>query len=158
MIQSKVCLLLASCANNKTSNRTLTAQAQSISINTLSLQSIIMASTKFTHIVVGAGSAGCVIAARIAENKDSHVLLIEAGPDQDALDSSASKIRESKRVPMHGQSELFDPKIDWNLQVDLSDSTMRVPQAKLVGGGSSINGGTALRNTEADSRLSLIHI
>ncbi|KAG4432655.1 hypothetical protein IFR05_011858 [Cadophora sp. M221] len=114
----------------------------------------------YTHIVVGAGSAGCVVAARIAENLDNRVLLIEAGPDQDALDStcSPSRIRNSRRVPMRGQSEFFDPKIDWDLQVHMpgylqgASTTMRVPQAKLLGGGSSINGGTALRNTQNDSR------
>lgn len=108
---------------------------------------------KCTHIVVGAGSAGCVVAARIAENADYQVLLIEAGPDKDALEKSASRIGESRRVPMQGQSEFYDAKIDWDLQVHMpGELPMRVPQAKLVGGGSSINGGTALRNTENDSK------
>lgn len=112
-----------------------------------------MSESGYTHIVVGAGSAGCVVAARIAENPDYNVLLIEAGPDQDALDNSPSRIRESKRVPMQGQSEYFDSRIDWNLQVHMPGALpMGVPQAKLVGGGSSINGGTALRNTRNDSR------
>lgn len=54
---------------------------------------------------------------------------------------------------MQGQSESFDHRIDWDLQVNMPGSLpMRVPQARLVGGGSSINGGTALRNTESDSR------
>lgn len=112
-----------------------------------------MPESGYTHIVVGAGSAGSVVAARIAENQNHNVLLIEAGPDQDALINSDSRIHESRRVPMKGQSEKFDDRIDWNLEVNMPGSLpMRVPQAKLVGGGSSINGGTALRNTEADSR------
>ena len=53
---------------------------------------------------------------------------------------------------MKGQSEVFDPRIDWQVAVDLPDGqSMQVPQAKIVGGGSSINGGTALRHTTADA-------
>ncbi|KAG4418109.1 hypothetical protein IFR04_008770 [Cadophora malorum] len=115
-----------------------------------------MSGPTHTHIVVGTGSAGCVVTARIAEDPDNRVLLIEAGPDCDALEDSLSQIRESRRVPMQGQSEFFDPKIDWNLQVHMPRDgaliPMRVPQAKLIGGGSSINGGTALRSTRNDSR------
>ena len=52
-----------------------------------------------------------------------------------------------------GQTEVYDPTIDWKLNVAMPDgSTMAVPQAKLMGGGSSINGGTALRSTTNDSR------
>ena len=49
------------------------------------------------------------------------------------------------------QSEIYDTKYDWNLNVEMPDSSsMTVPQAKLMGGGSSINGGTAMRSTHAD--------
>ena len=109
-----------------------------------------MQSRLFTHIVVGAGSAGCVVAARIAENKQYNVLLLEAGPDNR---ETIAGIQNAKRVPMRGQSDVFDPRIDWNIAVEMPDSSlMTVPQGKMVGGGSSINGGTALRNTYADSQ------
>ena len=53
---------------------------------------------------------------------------------------------------MKGQSEIFDERIDWNVQVDMPDcGSMAVPQAKIMGGGSSINGGTALRHTLNDA-------
>ena len=109
---------------------------------------------EYTHIVVGAGSAGCVVAARIAENRDFHVLLIEAGPDSgDKIHDVPAGIQDSRRVPMKGQSKAYDPRMDWNLSVELPDSdTMLVPQAKVMGGGSSINGGTALRSTMKDSK------
>ena len=112
-----------------------------------------MAEASYTHIVVGAGSAGCVVAARIAENKDFNILLIEAGPDYERCKDRIAKTQESQRVPMRGQSEIFDPAIDWNVIVEVPGSgSMLVPQARLVGGGSAINGGTALRSTVQDSQ------
>ena len=93
------------------------------------------------------------MAARIAENRRFCVLLIEAGPDCDDKDSNVpAGIRDSRRVPMKGQSKVYDSRIDWNLSVDMPGAgPMFVPQAKVVGGGSSINGGTALRSTRKDS-------
>jgi len=106
---------------------------------------------RFTHIVVGAGSAGCIVARRVAENRAFNVLLIEAGPDIDPS-SIPHGVRDARRVPMAGQSEIFDPTIDWNLEVDVArGGRMIVPQAKIIGGGSSINGGTFLRHTVADA-------
>lgn len=112
-----------------------------------------MHSKTYTHVVVGAGSAGCVVAARIAENRGFNVLLLEAGLD---CDPDASEpllgVQDSRRVPVRGQSEVFDPALDWNIDVSLPQGeSMQLPQAKVVGGGSSINGGTALRSTVADS-------
>lgn len=106
---------------------------------------------QFTHIVVGAGSAGCIVARRVAENRAFEVLLIEAGPDIDPS-SIPHGVQDARRVPMAGQSEIFDPTIDWNLEVDVAcDGRMIVPQAKVMGGGSTVNGGTFLRNTAADA-------
>jgi choline dehydrogenase len=112
-----------------------------------------MESKTYTHIVVGAGSAGCVVAARIAENRGFNVLLLEAGLDCDPNVSELPLgVQDSRRIPMRGQSEIFDPALDWNIDVALPQGgSMQVPQAKAVGGGSSINGGTALRSTVADS-------
>lgn len=64
----------------------------------------------FTHIVVGAGCAGCIVAARIAENDNFNVLLIEAGPDYDPAKSLVPHgVQDARKVPMKGQSEVFDP-------------------------------------------------
>ena len=113
-----------------------------------------MKGRSFTHIVVGAGAAGCVVAARISEVEDFCVLLIEAGPDSGPNgDDTPHGVKDIRRVPMKGQSEVYDQRVDWNVRVELADGkSMHVPQAKLIGGGSSINGGTALRSTVNDSR------
>lgn len=113
----------------------------------------VMEHRKFTHIVVGAGSAGCVITARIVENPKFNVLLIEAGPDYYPANRSIPLgVQNARRVPMKGQSEVFDPRVDWDLVVDIPGGrSILVPQGKVMGGGSSINGGTALRSTSADS-------
>ncbi|KAK5074637.1 hypothetical protein LTR70_010083 [Exophiala xenobiotica] len=110
----------------------------------------------YTHVVVGAGTAGSIVASRISENPSFNVLLIEAGPDYHPPSQSNSRLRaalqDARRVPMKGQTDQYIPEIDWNVQVQVPNSAlMTVPQAKVVGGGSSINGGTALRNTSADS-------
>jgi choline dehydrogenase len=113
-----------------------------------------MQSKPYTHIVVGAGSAGCILASRLVENPSYNVLLIEAGPDYGSPSHASSKIYDARRVPMRGQSEIYDASLDWNVPVELTGDSapMIVPQGKIVGGGSSINGGCALRSTEADSK------
>jgi hypothetical protein len=54
-------------------------------------------------------------------------------------------VRDARRVPIRGQSEIYDAKHDWNLNVKMPDSSSTaVPQAKFMGGESSIDGGTVL--------------
>ena len=59
----------------------------------------------FDYVIVGGGSAGCVVAARLAEDPDCRVLLLEAGPGRRAL--------EEVQVPA-AYSRLFRSRYDWN--------------------------------------------
>ncbi len=59
----------------------------------------------FDYVIVGGGSAGCVVAARLAEDPGTRVLLLEAGPDASAV--------EEVRVPA-AYSRLFRSQYDWN--------------------------------------------
>ena len=99
----------------------------------------------FDYIVAGAGSAGCVIAARLSENPQHRVLLLEAGPK----DSSPWI-----HMPM-GYAKLFaHPKLNWMFESEpepeLNNRTMYQPRGKVLGGTSSINGMVYMRGNPAD--------
>jgi choline dehydrogenase-like flavoprotein len=99
----------------------------------------------FDYIVAGAGSAGCVIAARLSENPKHRVLLLEAGPK----DSSPWI-----HMPM-GYAKLFaNPQLNWMYESEpepeLQNRTMYQPRGKVLGGTSSINGMVYMRGNPAD--------
>ncbi|MFL5732605.1 MAG: GMC family oxidoreductase, partial [Chloroflexia bacterium] len=94
-------------------------------------------------IVVGAGSAGCVLAARLSEDPDRSVLLLEAGPDYPDLDSLPLEIASS-----HAATYTHD----WGYasETGLLGQPIPLRRAKLVGGCSATNAAIALRGTPQD--------
>lgn len=87
----------------------------------------------YDYIIIGAGSAGCVLAARLSESGKHKVLLLEAGgPDK----------RQEIHVPV-AFATLFKTELDWNYetepQAQLNGRRLYWPRGKVLGGCSSIN-------------------
>jgi choline dehydrogenase len=98
----------------------------------------------YDHIVVGAGSAGCVLAARLSEDPDARVAVLEAGgPD------SADAIRTPAAFPA-----VFKTGMDWDLlgeqEPGLAQRRLYLPRGRVLGGCSSINAMIYIRGNRAD--------
>ena len=99
----------------------------------------------YDYIVTGAGSAGCVLAARLTENGRYCVLLLEAGGEDKSF---------WIHTPMGYAKTFVDPKVNWRFEsepeAELNGRTMYQPRGKVLGGTSSINGMIYMRGTGAD--------
>ena len=96
------------------------------------------------YIVIGAGSAGCVLASRLSED-GARVVLLEAGPkDRNPM----------IHIPAGVRSLLYHPNVNWNYSTEGEAGTagrrIHWPRGKVLGGSSSINGMQYVRGNAAD--------
>ena len=99
---------------------------------------------KFDYIIIGAGSAGCVLANRLSENPANSVLLLEAGGRDTKL--------EIKIPAAYGN--LHRTEVDWGFstepQAHINNRRMYLPRGKALGGSSSTNAMAYVRGNAAD--------
>jgi len=98
----------------------------------------------YDYVIVGAGSAGCVLASRLSEDAQIRVLLLEAG--------GADSAREV-RIPA-AFSKLYKTSVDWNYSTEaepcLNGRKLYWPRGKMLGGSSSMNAMIYIRGAASD--------
>jgi choline dehydrogenase len=98
----------------------------------------------YDYVIVGAGSAGCVLAARLSEDPEASVLLLEAGPPD---------VNQNIHVPL-GYLSLAGTEVDWRYasapEPNCNGRRISLPRGRVLGGSSSINAMVYIRGNRRD--------
>jgi choline dehydrogenase len=99
----------------------------------------------YDYIVVGAGSAGCVVANRLSQDPASRVLVLEAGGRDNWI---------WFHIPVGYLFAIGNPRSDWMFETEaepgLNGRSLKYPRGKVIGGSSAINAMISMRGQAAD--------
>jgi choline dehydrogenase len=118
-------------------------------------ETTVPASDSYDYIVIGAGSAGCVLANRLSADPGHRLLLLEAGGDDRPLKNLGQFWSNVMiHTPIGFGKTLNDPKVNWLYETEADAATggrrHKWPKGKVLGGSSSINGLLYIRGQHAD--------
>jgi choline dehydrogenase len=98
---------------------------------------------EYDDIIVGGGSAGAVLAARLSEEPSRRILLLEAGPDYATLTSTPDDLQDAWRMSLQAH--------DWGLSAEaMPGRAIPYPRGRVIGGSSAVNAAIALRGVPDD--------